>query len=199
MTLPNKITVFRFFLSPVLFILIMSATGTTVKFVAFSVFLLAALTDLYDGYLARKYGAVTEVGKVIDPLADKFLLVSAFLAFYLLRDIHQAFGDIRLWVIIVIFGREVAIMAFRYIAVGHGNYLAASGLAKLKTLTQNIFIGSVLLRFAHSSMAEEYPGYFLQGFDAFHSYFNLCTLWLVIVLTTLSGVLYIVKYRHLIT
>jgi len=198
-TLPNKITVVRFFLSPVLFFLIISAQGTMVKFLAFAVFLLAALTDLYDGYLARKYGDVTEVGKIIDPLADKFLLVSAFLAFYMLRDVNQVFEGVKLWVVIIIFGREVGIMVFRYIAVGHGNYLAASGLAKLKTLAQNIFIGSVLLRFAHSSMKEEYPDFFFQGFDVFHNYFNLYILWMVIALTTLSGVLYIVKFRHLLT
>jgi len=198
-TLPNKITVFRFFLSPVLFILIMSARGTPVKFLAFGVFLLAALTDLYDGYLARKYGDVTELGKVIDPLADKFLLVSAFLAFYLLRDSYKVFEDVKLWVIIIIFGREMVIMAFRYIAVGHGNYISASGLAKLKTFTQNIFIGSVLLRSAHAGMMEEYPDFYLKAFDTFHGYFNSYTLWLVIVLTTLSGILYIVKFRHLIT
>jgi CDP-diacylglycerol--glycerol-3-phosphate 3-phosphatidyltransferase len=177
----------------------MSAHSTSVKFLAFGIFLLAALTDLYDGYLARKHGDVTELGKVIDPLADKFLLVSAFLAFYLLRSFNPAFEEVKLWVILIIFGREVIIMAFRYVAVGHGNYISASGLAKLKTFTQNIFIGSVLLRSAHASMMEEHPDFYLRGFDTFHRYFNLYTLWLVVVLTTLSGVLYIVKFRHLIT
>ncbi|MFQ6103497.1 MAG: CDP-diacylglycerol--glycerol-3-phosphate 3-phosphatidyltransferase [Candidatus Glassbacteria bacterium] len=200
MTLPNKITVFRFFLSPILFILIILSQGVLIKVIALIVFLTAALTDLYDGYLARKYGDETEVGKVIDPLADKFLITSAFLAFYLLKDTSEVFRDVKLWVIIIILGREAVIMAFRYIAVvGHGNYFPASGLAKLKTLIQNIFIGSVLLRYAHWSIAGEYPDYSFQSFDVFHKYLNYYTLWLVIFLTTVSGVIYIVKFRHLVS
>ena len=199
MTLPNKITVFRFFLSPILFILIIISQGILIKILAFLIFLTAALTDLYDGYLARKYGDETELGKVIDPLADKFLLAAAFLAFYLLKDTSEVFRDVKLWVVIIILGREVVIMAFRYIAVGHGNYLPASGLAKLKTLIQNVFIGSVLLRYAHWSIAGEYPSYSFQSFDVFHKHLNYYTLWLVIFLTTVSGVMYIVKFRHLVS
>ncbi len=199
MTLPNKITIFRFFLSPVLFVLITTAEDILIKVIAFLVFLTAALTDLYDGYLARKHGDVTELGKVIDPLADKFLLTAAFVAFYLLRGTSEVFRDVQLWVVIIVLGREAAIMAFRYVAVGHGNYLPASKLAKLKTFTQNVFIGSVLLRYVHWGIAEEYGELSFQNFDIFHDYLNYYTLWLVLFLTTVSGVLYIVKFRHLIS
>jgi CDP-diacylglycerol--glycerol-3-phosphate 3-phosphatidyltransferase len=199
MSLPNKITVFRLLLSPLLFYLLMTAQSTRVRAIAFFVFLAAALSDLYDGYLARKRGDVTEVGKIIDPLADKCLLAAALLAFYLLRDSTEAFVDVSIWVILILLGRELIIMIVRYLATNQGKYLPASGIAKVKTLCQNFFIGSVLVRYVHLSINEEYQEFSLQSFDHFHRYLNSCTLWLVVFLTTVSGIMYIVKFRHLIS
>ncbi len=198
MTLPNKITVIRLLLSPVLFILILYSDDILSRVFAFFVFLTAAVSDLYDGYLARKHGVVTEFGKVADPLADKCLLAAAFIPFYLLRNQAAAFQDVKLWIILVIMGREVIIMLFRYIVKEQGNYLQASGLAKLKTLTQNFFIGSVLVRYVHLGVARDYTDIHFQGFDIFHRYLNYYTLWLVIALTAISGLLYILRFRNLL-
>jgi CDP-diacylglycerol--glycerol-3-phosphate 3-phosphatidyltransferase len=177
----------------------MTADSTIVRAIAFLVFLTAALSDLYDGYLARKRGDVTEVGKIIDPLADKCLLASALIAFYLLRDATEAFVDVSLWVILVLLGREVIIMIFRYRVTHQGKYLPASSLAKLKTLSQNFFIGSVLVRYVHLGMREEYQKLSFQGFDHFHEGLNTMALWLVVCLTTVSGIMYIVRFRQLIS
>lgn len=199
MSLPNKISVMRLLLSPLLFYLLMTSQDTSTRIIAFLVFLTAALSDLYDGYLARKRGDVTDIGKVIDPLADKCLLASALVAFYLLRDSTEAFVDVSLWVVIILLGRESIVMAVRYLATNRGKAFPASSISKMKTLSQNFFVGSLLVRYLHLGMNQEYRDISFQSFDHFHKYLNSCTLWLVVFLTTISGVMYIVRLRHLIS
>src|SRR5699024_5997483 len=140
MNLPNKITISRIFLIPI-FILLLSIPldlGTWniggndllfVELIAAVIFLIAALTDWLDGYYARKYNLITNMGKFLDPLADK-LLVSA--AFILLVELQLAPA----WVIIIIISREFAITGFRLVASGEGIVLAASNMGKLKTVSQ---------------------------------------------------------------
>ena len=196
MTLPNKMTLGRLLASPVLFLLILFYEDPLSRILAFIVFFGAALTDLYDGYLARKYGDVTNFGKVIDTLADKFLLSAAFIAFYLKSDVVP--GEIGLWVILVVLGREVVIMGFRYYSLYRGKVISTSRLAKAKTLTQNFFIGSVLVRLVHRSLGEKYPLLRFSGFDGFHQDLNTLSLWVVLLLTVTSGVFYVWRNRHMV-
>jgi CDP-diacylglycerol--glycerol-3-phosphate 3-phosphatidyltransferase len=196
MTLPNKMTFGRLLASPVLFLLILFYEDPFYRILAFFVFLAAALTDVYDGYLARKYGDVTNFGKVIDPLADKFLLSAAFIAFYLRSD--DVTREINLWVVMVVLGREVIIMGLRYYSLSRGRVIAASRLAKAKTLTQNFFIGSVLVRLIHRSLGEEYALSHFKGFDGFHENLNTLSLWAVLFLTVASGIFYVWQNRQLV-
>ncbi len=196
MTLSNKMTFGRLLASPVLFLLILFYEDPFYRILAFLVFLGAALTDLYDGYLARKYGDVTNLGKVIDPLADKFLLSAAFIAFYLLGD--EVTREVGLWVVIVVLGRELIIMGFRYYSLNRGKVISASKLAKAKTLTQNFFIGSVLVRLIHHSLGKEYPYWQFSGFDGFHQELNTLSLWVVLFLTITSGIFYVWRNRHMV-
>jgi CDP-diacylglycerol--glycerol-3-phosphate 3-phosphatidyltransferase len=196
MTLSNKMTISRLIASPILFLLILFYEEPFYRILAFVIFLGAALTDLYDGYLARKYGDVTNLGKVIDPLADKFLLSAAFIAFYLNKD--DVTREVGLWVVLIVLGREVIIMGFRYYSLYRGRIISASRLAKAKTLTQNFFIGSVLIRLIHRSLQERYPSFQFAGFDGFHQYLNTFSLWIVLLLTVTSGFFYVWGNRHIV-
>src|SRR5438105_7352663 len=102
--IPNVITLSRIFLAPVIFLLIFDSTSTA-RFIAFVLFLIAAFSDLIDGYLARKYGWISDFGKLVDPIADKLLLVVTFIPFFILshRDDeltrYPFWGDLPLWVV----------------------------------------------------------------------------------------------------
>jgi len=186
MNIPNKITLSRICLIPI-FILILSIPmdrgawdiGTTdlpvVHFAAAIIFLIASLTDWLDGYYARKYNLVTNMGKFLDPLADK-LLVSA--AFILLVELNLAPA----WIVILIISREFAVTGLRLVASGEGIVLAASNMGKLKTVSQ---ISAIALLLLHN-----FP----------FSYFGLPVdtlfLYIALILTTWSGIDYFVKNWH---
>ena len=149
MNLPNKITISRILLIPLFIILLTipfpwgewSVNGIyypMTHLVAFFIFAIAASTDWIDGYIARKYNLITNLGKFLDPLADK-LLVSA--AFILLVEMEQ----IAAWIVILIITREFAVTGLRLIAAGEGIVLAASRMGKLKTSSQLFAIGLLLL------------------------------------------------------
>ena len=139
------------------------------------IFIIAALTDTLDGYLARKNGQVTNLGKFIDPLADK-LLVSA--ALILLVEV----GTIPAWVVITIIAREFTITGFRIIAASEGVTIAASSLGKFKTITQLIAI--ILLLFNNI---------FFKQFDI---PMDQIFLYISLIFTVLSGFDYIYKNRN---
>jgi len=201
MTLPNKMTLGRLLASPILFLLILFYEDPLYRILAFFIFLAAALTDIYDGYLARKYGDVTNFGMVIDPLADKVLLSAAFIAFYILGGRNDGVKseitrEVGLWVVLVVLGREIIIMIFRYYSLYRGRVISASRLAKVKTLTQNFFIGSILVRLIHHSLAGKNRPLQFSGFDEFHSNLNTLSLWAVLFLTVTSGVYYVWQNRY---
>ncbi|MBT2215041.1 CDP-diacylglycerol--glycerol-3-phosphate 3-phosphatidyltransferase [Virgibacillus dakarensis] len=149
MNIPNRITLSRICLIPIFIILLSvpfdwgewqmgEAVLPAVDFAAALLFIVASTTDWIDGYYARKYNLVTNLGKFLDPLADK-LLVSA--AFILLVEMDLAPA----WLVIVIISREFAVTGLRLVAAGEGIVLAASKLGKLKTVTQIVAIAALLL------------------------------------------------------
>jgi len=158
--LPNVITIVRILACPVIFVLILSPSVSHL-FLAWALFVAAALSDLWDGHLARKHGWVTDTGKLLDPLADKLLLVSTFLPFYLLSlgsdpmtDVPW-WGPFPLWVLVVIFGRELLVTLFRTWAARRGSVLSAGPSGKIKAFVQNFFSGSLILWYALSRAARE--------------------------------------------
>lgn len=149
MNIPNKITVSRICLIPLFVIvmiidfgwgdiMILGANMPLEHFIGALIFIIASCTDWVDGYYARKYNLVTNLGKFLDPLADK-LLVSA--AFIVLVELGYASA----WVIIIILSREFAVTGLRAILAGEGEIVAASQLGKIKTWTQIVAIASLLL------------------------------------------------------
>lgn len=183
MNTPNKITLSRIFLIPI-FILLLSipfdwgewSIGSTVlpvsHFAAGLLFILASATDWVDGYYARKYNLVTNLGKFLDPLADKLLVASALI---LLVELELAPA----WVVILIISREFAVTGLRLVAAGEGIVLAASSMGKLKTVTQIVAIAALLLH--------NFPFSYL-GFP-----FALIMLYLALFFTVLSGYDYFAK------
>lgn len=146
MNLPNKLTIFRVILIPffVFFLLAPYFPGYG-KYIAVAIFIVASLTDLADGKIARKYNLVSNFGKFMDPLADKLLVMSALVSMVALEDLAA-------WVVIVILAREFAITGFRTLAMEANIVMAASWWGKVKTTTQMIMIPVVLLQLPFSCM-----------------------------------------------
>lgn len=149
MNVPNQISMFRIFLIPIFmfFMLVdfnwgdISFLGATIPvghFVGAIIFIIASITDFIDGYYARKYNLVTNMGKFLDPLADK-LLVSAALI------ILVQFEMVPAWVVILIISREFAVTGLRLILANEGEVVAANKLGKIKMWTQIIAVSSLLL------------------------------------------------------
>ena len=130
MNLPNKLTTFRVILIPffVFFMLAPNMTGIN-NYIAVAIFIVASLTDLLDGKIARKYNLVTNFGKFMDPLADKLLVCSAMIC--LIQT-----GQLAAWIVVIIIAREFIISGFRLIASDNGVVIAASYWGKVKTFVQ---------------------------------------------------------------
>ena len=144
MNLPNALTIFRVILTP-LFIYLLFSSSTYSNFYAFIIFILASVTDAFDGYYARKYNIETEFGNFLDPLADKILVSSAFISFYLLDLIE-------LWMVVVILSRDFFITFLRIVMKKNGQSLKTSRIAKSKTAVQLILIIFILIFLALEKM-----------------------------------------------
>jgi CDP-diacylglycerol--glycerol-3-phosphate 3-phosphatidyltransferase len=204
-TLPNVITVARIVLCPVVFGLLFVPTFGA-RFIAWMLFLIAAFSDLWDGYLARKYGWISDFGKLVDPIADKLLLAATFIPFYLLSHRPTAatqlplIGALPLWIVVVIFGRELLVTIIRSVAAGRGLVIAAGREGKLKAVFQNIFIGTTIAWLALRTVAETrgWQGSFWDLWQAFHGFVFITSLIIALVLTVYSLVVYLQQWRRLI-
>ncbi|HJU85950.1 MAG TPA: CDP-diacylglycerol--glycerol-3-phosphate 3-phosphatidyltransferase [Gemmatimonadota bacterium] len=190
MNTPNKITVGRIAATPIIAALIYQP-GLYARWTTFLLFVAAAISDVIDGNLARDKDEITRFGQLLDPIADKLLVLVTFVPLY-------GIGLLPLWLVILVLGREIVITVFRRFALSRGQVIAASGWGKSKALVQNWFIGSVLvwrinLAYAEGGAAgaawEHWEGYTLAVIAV--------GMWFVIVLTILSLIDYLVGYRHL--
>jgi len=205
LNLPNLITIGRILVCPVLFLLIM-APSAPLRFASFVLFLAAAFSDLWDGYLARKHGLVTDFGKLMDPLADKLLLVATFVPFFILSrgpgpiGPIPVWGPLPLWVVVVIFGRELAVTMFRSWAVSKGVIISAGKSGKYKTLSQSFFIGGVLLWYPLKMVSLEggWDGGLWTAWAWFHQGWVAVTLVMAVVLTVSSMLDYFWSFRKLV-
>ena len=145
MNLPNKLTLLRVFMIPIFLVVLFLAPEPVNRYVAVVIFIVASLTDMLDGKIARKYNLVSNFGKFMDPLADKLLVMSALVSMVALEDLAA-------WVVIIILAREFAITGFRTLAMEANIVMAASWWGKVKTTTQMIMIPVVLLQLPFSCM-----------------------------------------------
>jgi CDP-diacylglycerol--glycerol-3-phosphate 3-phosphatidyltransferase len=170
--LPNTISLLRIGVIPILFFLVL-APGPIRSLVIAVLFIIAALTDLLDGYIARRYGIVTTMGKFLDPIADKLIVNTAMVMLI-------PIGRIPAWIVAIIIIRDFAVDGIRAIASSEGIIIQASKLGKRKTLCQI---------FAVSALMIHYP---FIGADA--HLVGMAILFIALVLTVISGADYIVKF-----
>lgn len=177
LNVPNTLSLIRVFLAPlVLLFLSLRITRPIIHGVscgdaiAAAVFIIASLTDAFDGYIARKYKLVTTLGKFIDPLADKVLVIAAMLALIEL-------GRLPAWIVMVIITREFIVTGLRLVAAAEGVVIAASKGGKLKTVCQIIALIMLILNI---------PG-------------GMILMWIAMILTVWSGMDYLIKGSAIIT
>lgn len=196
MNLPNLITAARVALTPLIAYLLLQPRADA-RLAGFALFLAAALSDLWDGYLARRRDQVTRFGQIVDPLADKLLLVATLVPLYLItvRDGALAglplFGAIPLWVVLVLLGREFLITALRFAAARRGRIVSARTLGKRKALAQNVFVGAAILWVAFRTAGYGGEDGVAAAFRAFHGWFTTGVLLLALTLTVVSLVTYL--------
>lgn len=186
MNTPNKLTILRILLSPV-FIVLFLDDSLYFRLGALLVFIIAAATDIADGYLARRTGVITRFGTFIDPLADKILVSSAFIAFV-------ALDYARAWMVAVIIGREFLITGLRSLAAYQGTVISSSPGAKIKTAMQMISVALILV-YINVESIYEYRGETISLFPPEQA--KVVFDWLLGItagVTALTGIEYVVRY-----
>lgn len=173
MNLPNKITLVRILLVPVVMMFLL----TLQEWLALAVFLLAALTDGLDGYIARKKRLITNMGKFLDPLADKLLISAVLIVLVQLQRLDA-------WMAILIISREFAVTGLRLVAAADGLVIAASRMGKLKTVSQIVAISLLIL--------DNFP------FSRWGLPLADMAIWLAVILTVVSGIEYFLKNRSVL-
>ena len=170
MNLPNKLTMFRVILIPFFVVFLLVDITSVDKWIALAIFIVASLTDLLDGKIARKYNLVTNFGKIMDPLADKLLVCSALICLVALERIPA-------WMVIVIIAREFIISGFRLVASDNGVVIAASYWGKFKTTFQIIMICLMIADLEELQLL------------------TMIVTWVAVILTVVSLVDYLVKNK----
>lgn len=177
LNLPNLLTLFRILLVPVIVAVLLTRFDGR-EFVGLALFLLAALTDFLDGYLARRRQQVTRLGKLLDPAADKILTTAAFIA---LVEIDPLVTPA--WMVALIVSREFAVSTLRSVAAVESMVIAASWSGKVKTVTQVVAISLLII---YTQLGE-------------FSHLAPISLWVALLATLYSGVDYFVRYWRLLT
>jgi len=189
MNLPNKLTISRFVLT-IAFLAIMFSRVAFRETIALALFVAGGITDFFDGHLARKHKLITNFGILMDPLADKILVCSAFIAFVGLDWIPA-------WMVVIIVARELAITGLRLLAASKNVVLAAEGYGKNKTISQILAIVAILVAHSYTEWGGVGPAVFggeILG-AAWVQWFTQIAIWLAVALTFISGWLYLWKKR----
>lgn len=190
MNMPNKLTLLRVVLAPI-FMVFFLYDSFYMRLVALLMFSIAALTDLADGYYARKYGIVTGFGKFMDPLADKILVSSALISFIALRYVSPL-------PVMLIIGREFSITGLRLLAAYRGVVIPPSWWAKVKTFMQLSIVGLVIGYVTLMAGLEHFDSPALELFEFDYHYYINISLWVTAVITVWTGVDYVIRYFFMI-
>lgn len=175
MNLANKLTLLRIVLVPVFMVFLLNKV-TYGGYVAAGVFIIAALTDSLDGYVARKRNQITKLGKLMDPLADKLLITAALISLVQMDKLSA-------WIAMVIVAREFVVTGLRSIAASEGQVIAASIWGKLKTISQVVAIVAIILN--------NFP------FRLINVPFDKIAIWIAVLLTLVSMMDYLIKSKDI--
>lgn len=190
MVLPNQLTVLRIILTPVFMVLFLTGEPWLIQ-ISSVVFIIAAITDWYDGWLARKFNYITEWGKFMDPLADKILTSTAFMAFVII-------GMLPLWMVLIIIIRDFVITLIRVYADYRKVSFTTTRTAQLKTFLQMFFLYYLLLIYTLNTfekLQDAYKDLFRILFDPVGIYTAML---IITVFTVITGITYIYRNRFLI-
>jgi CDP-diacylglycerol--glycerol-3-phosphate 3-phosphatidyltransferase len=172
LNLPNTITLLRIGIVPFLFVLL-SSPGEFWSLILAILFVIASITDFFDGYFARKYNLITTMGKFLDPIADKLIVNTAMI-------LMIPIGRIPAWIVAITIIRDLIVDVIRSIASSEGNYIQASPIGKQKTLAQNIAVTALMIHYS------------ILGLDA--HFVGMIILYIALLLTIYSGVDYFIKF-----
>lgn len=219
MNLPNAITIGRILISPLIAALPF-IDSPHARLAAFLVYIIAAISDYYDGMLARTRNLITDLGSLLDPLADKLLLFATLIPMYVLMApegdtfapsreslgtahgfaFQTPFGEVGLtwWIVAIVLGRELFMTVFRQLAARRGVVIAAIGPAKWKTGFQSVWVGSAYFWFFAATLAarNSWHGQAWTSFAYFNALVGIVTMYAAVFLTLYSLILYIKRYGH---
>jgi CDP-diacylglycerol--glycerol-3-phosphate 3-phosphatidyltransferase len=173
--LPTQLTLGRMCLVPLVVVFLIS-TDSIHSLVAAILFAAAAITDWLDGLIARRWGQVTTLGKLLDPVADKVLVAAALISLVQV-------GKVDAWIVVVMIGREFAVTGLRSVSAAQGLVIPASDLAKYKTVSQYVAVTLLILE-------KNVP----FGLEAEYAYLSRGMLWAALILTVFSGIDYFVRF-----
>ena len=191
MNLPNKITIARIALT-FIFMIFLFSNGIVFKIAALVTFMIAALSDYLDGFIAKKYDLKSDFGKIMDPVADKVLTLAAFLAFVEMKLIPA-------WILVVIIMRELLVTSLRILALKNNEVLPAGVGGKRKTFSQMFSIVVILLFIIFKEAGVEVFDFWNPSFEYWYRQVIFILMLITVVFTVGSGVSYIVgnkKYIH---
>ncbi|MFA6636858.1 MAG: CDP-diacylglycerol--glycerol-3-phosphate 3-phosphatidyltransferase [Candidatus Omnitrophota bacterium] len=187
MNLPNKITVSRMVLT-VFFLMCLFSAGVGAKVLALGIFTLAAFTDYIDGRIAKKNNITSDFGRIMDPVADKILTLSAFISF-------ASMGIVPEKIVVIIILREVLVTSFRLKALISGKVLSASLAGKQKTVSQMIAIFVILIFMVLREAGQETIPFWTEKTESYYFQGILTMMILTAILTVISGVSYFLNNR----
>lgn len=192
MNLPNKLTLSRFVLT-IFFLIAMFSRSAFNDTLALVLFGLASLTDYFDGKIARQRNLITNFGVLMDPLADKILICSAFIALVERGKMDSTIVQVEAWMVVIIVARELTITGLRLLAASKNVVLAAEGYGKHKTISQIVAILALLVMDAY---LEWWP-WLRDLFQPWTPMFAQLALGLTVLLTFISGMLYLWRNRRI--
>ncbi|MDV2503209.1 MAG: CDP-diacylglycerol--glycerol-3-phosphate 3-phosphatidyltransferase [bacterium] len=170
LSLPNKITLARIFIVPLIVVFLIRPSGWS-NTIAGALFILASLTDWLDGHIARSRNQITDLGKMLDPIADKILVAAGLIPLV-------ALGRVPVWMAVVLLGREFAVTGLRFISLSEGLTISASRLGKYKTILQVVAVSMLILHF-----------------KVLHFHIiGMLVLWVALFVSVISAVEYFINY-----
>lgn len=188
MTTPDKLTMSRILLTFV-FMFFLFSQGVLAKSLALFTFLIASFTDFLDGFLAKRNNQVTDFGKLMDPVADKILTLSAFLAFVEMRLIPA-------WMVVIVIAREVTITGLRFLAFTKGRVFPADGGGKHKMVSQIITILAILIFLIFREAGMKIFDFWNASTEILYRDAIFILMFITVILTLISGISYLVKNKE---